>query len=101
MIIREWRGRAATLNADAYPNHFRTTLVPELRSVPGFIGAFLSQRQLHDKIEYVVLTGWQSMDAIRDFAGDDVSRAVVEPQAVAALIEFDATVQHFEVIENV
>jgi heme-degrading monooxygenase HmoA len=101
MIIREWRGHAATLNADAYPNHFRTNVVPELRTVAGFMGAYLSQRQLNDKIEYLVLTCWQSMEAIRGFTGDDVSRAVVEPQAVAALIEFDATVQHYEVIENV
>jgi heme-degrading monooxygenase HmoA len=101
MIIREWRGRATTLNAGTYPNHFRTNMVRQLRNVPGFIGACLSQRQFNDKIEYLVLTRWQSMDAIRGFAGNDVSRAVVEPQAVAALIEFDATVQHYEVMEDV
>jgi heme-degrading monooxygenase HmoA len=101
MIIREWRGRATKSNADAYPRHFRANVVPELRHVSGFIGAQLSQRQLNDTIEYLVLTRWQSMDAIRGFAGDDVGKAVVEPEAVAALIDFDSQVQHYEVMEDI
>ena len=52
MIIREWRGRAAKSNANAYPKHFPTIVVPELQQVPGFLGAHLSQRSVNDKIEY-------------------------------------------------
>jgi heme-degrading monooxygenase HmoA len=100
MIIREWRGRPAPANADAYPAHFRANVLPELREIPGFLGAQLSRRQRGDAIEFLVLTRWQSLDAIRGFAGADISRAVVEPQAVAALLEFDATVHHYEVIEE-
>ena len=100
MIIREWRGRAAKSNAEAYPKHFRTKVVPELRQVPGFVGADLSQRPLDDKIEYLVLTKWQSMDVIRGFAGSDVGKAVVEPGAVAALVDFDDRVNHYEVVES-
>ena len=69
--------------------------------MPGFLGAHLSQRSVNDKIEYLVLTRWDSMDVIRGFAGDDVDRAVVEPGAVAALIDLDERVQHYEVIENI
>jgi hypothetical protein len=47
-----------------------------------------------------VLTRWKSMDAIRAFAGSEIDNAVVEPGAVAALIDFDAKVQHYEVIEE-
>jgi heme-degrading monooxygenase HmoA len=101
MIIREWRGRAAKSNPDAYAKHFRTNVVPELREMPGFVGAYLSQRTLNEKIEFLVLTEWQSMDAIRTFAGDDMGKAVVEPGAVAALIDFDERAEHYEVIENV
>ena len=101
MIIRESRGRAAKSNANAYPKHFRTIVAPELQQVPGFLGAHLSHRSVNDKIEYLVLTRWDSMDVIRGFAGDDVDRAVVEPGAVAALIDVDERVQHYEVIENI
>jgi heme-degrading monooxygenase HmoA len=101
MIIREWRGRASPSNADAYPRHFREKVVPELRNVPGFVGAHLSRRQLSDRIEFLVLTRWQSMDAIRAFAGTDSEKAVVDPGAIAALIEFDRVVHHYVVIDEV
>lgn len=101
MIIREWRGRAALANAAAYPEHFRTNVGPELKQVPGFLGAHLSHRRLADGIEFLVLTRWQSMEAIQSFAGSNVANAVVEPGAVAALVDFDECVQHYEVIEEV
>jgi len=101
MVIREWRGRADRSCGNAYPAHFCAKVVPELRGVPGFIGAHLSERLLGDEIEFLVLTRWESMDAIRDFAGDDFARAVVEPGAVAALVSFDASVRHYEVIEEI
>ena len=100
MIIREWRGRASLAQAEAYRAHFRTKVVPELVNLPGFVGAHLSRRLLGDGIEFLVLTRWKSMDAIRDFAGSEIDKAVVEPGAVAALIDFDAKVQHYEVIEE-
>jgi len=101
MIIRAWCGRASASRAEAYPKHFREKVVPELRHLPGFLGADLGQRQLGDQLEFLVLTRWQSMDAISAFAGADVENAVVEPAAVAALIEFDASVRHYEVVEDV
>jgi heme-degrading monooxygenase HmoA len=101
MIIREWRGRASAERATAYPRHFHEHVVPELRKLRGFIGAHLSRRDLGGKLEFLVLTRWQSLDAVRAFAGADVGKAVVEPGAAAALTDFDATVQHYEVVEEV
>jgi|SRR5690348_12278047 heme-degrading monooxygenase HmoA len=101
MIIREWRGRAMPSRADAYPKHFRDIVVPELRSLSGFLGAHLSKRQIGDQVEFLVLTRWQSMEAIGAFTGSSVDKAVVEPGAIAALIDFDDIVQHYIVIEDV
>lgn len=100
MIIRAWRGRAAKSNAAAYPRHFRTIVLPRLRQVSGFLGAHLCARSLDDKIECLVLTRWTSMGVIRNFAGGDVAKAVVEPGAAAALVDFDDRVQLYEVIET-
>src|ERR1035437_1833852 len=100
MLIREWRGRASLSNADAYPEHCRTTVLPDLRAVPGFMGAWLSRRELDGEVEFLVLTWWQSIEAIRGFAGTDIAKAIVEPGAMAALCAFDATVRHYEVIED-
>jgi heme-degrading monooxygenase HmoA len=101
MIVREWRGRAESERADAYPAHFRESVVPGLRGVAGFVGAQLCRRQIDDKVEFLVLTRWRSLEAIRAFAGPSPECAVVEPGAVAALIDLDATVRHYEVIEDV
>ena len=101
MIIRAWRGRASQARSDAYPKHFREAVVPDLRNVPGFLGAELSQRAEGDRVEFLVLTRWQSMEAVRAFAGPAVGRAVVEPGAIAALDDFDDAVRHYEVIEEV
>jgi heme-degrading monooxygenase HmoA len=65
------------------------------------MGAHLGERPIGGKIEFLVLTRWRCMDAIRAFAGADVDKAVVEPGAVAALIEFDKRVHHYEVVEEV
>jgi heme-degrading monooxygenase HmoA len=100
MILREWRGRASPSNAEAYPAHFRGKVLPELARLPGFIGAQLSKRRLDDRIEFLVLTRWRTIDAIEGFAGPEIAKAIIEPGAVAALIDFDERVQHYEVIEE-
>jgi heme-degrading monooxygenase HmoA len=101
MIVRAWRGRAAAENPSGYAAHFHQNVLPELRHIAGFLGASLLRESRQDGIEFLVLTRWQSMDAIRAFAGDEVGRAVVEPGAVAALVDFDRTVTHYELVEEV
>jgi heme-degrading monooxygenase HmoA len=51
MIIREWRGRTEPVRADAYVHHFRNAVEPELRRVPGFLGAYLTRRMLGEILE--------------------------------------------------
>lgn len=101
MILREWRGRTEQSRTAEYPKHFRETVVPELRRLDGFVSAQLAKREFDGRLEFVVLTRWQSMDSIKAFAGVDVGKAVVEPGAVAALTDFDTTVRHYEIIEDV
>jgi heme-degrading monooxygenase HmoA len=101
MIVRTWRGRALPSKPDDYIRHFRTNVIAELRSVDGFLGATLVRQIRPDDIEFLVISRWQSLDAIRGFAGDAMGRAVVEPGAVSALQSYDDFVEHYEVIEEV
>ena len=98
MIARTWRGRAALQSSDAYPTHFSDAVLPALRRIDGFLGAHLLRQEHADHVEFQVLTFWQSLDAIRTFAGDDYRKAVVEPEAAAALVSYDTTVEHYEVM---
>jgi heme-degrading monooxygenase HmoA len=100
MIVREWRGRASLDKAEAYPKDFRECVAPELATIPGFLGAELCRRVAGDRIEFLVLTRWRSMETIRAFTGADVDKAVVEPGAIAALEDFDKAVRHYEAIED-
>ena len=101
MIIREWRGRALRSREGAYLDHFNNSVLPQLKNVPGFIGAHLGCRPKGELMEFVVLTRWESFDAIRRFAGPKFERAVVEPAAAAALTDFDPVVQHYEILTDV
>lgn len=101
MIIRAWRGKASADRPDAYPEHFRKNVLPELRRVHGFLGASLLKHETKDGIELLVLTRWSSMVAIEGFAGSDVAKAVVEPEAIAALTDYDRTAVHYDVVEDV
>jgi heme-degrading monooxygenase HmoA len=100
MILRTWYGRATAANASGYVEHFRTNVVPELRAIAGFRGALLSGDHRDGEVEFFVQTRWESMDAVRAFAGDDPSRAVVEPEAVAVLSSFDKVVRHYEILDE-
>ena len=100
MIVRVWRGRAAATNPDGYPRHFRQNVAVELQAVEGFLGASLLRQDRPDGIEFLVISRWASMDAVRAFAGDDTGKAVVEPGAVAVLASFDDRVQNFELVEE-
>jgi heme-degrading monooxygenase HmoA len=72
-------------------------VLPALRAVPGYQGATLLQRDVRGEVEVVVITWWQTLDAIRAFAGDDVETAVVADAAAALFTEYDHRVKHYDV----
>jgi len=98
MVLRSWSGRATPADARRYLGHFRRRVLPALRRLPGHRGALVLRRPRAGEVEVTVLTLWRSLAAVRDFAGRDVARAVVEPEAHAVLRRFDTRVTHFEVV---
>ena len=101
MIVRTWSARATKSGADAYSSYFRETLLPQLQELDGFSGAFLLARDDDGLVELTAHTLWDSLDAIRSFAGDDIATAVVEPEALAVLEHSDTTVVHRNVLLRV
>jgi len=97
MIVRVWRAMATPGNVPAYREHLERVVLPQLRTLPGFIGITLMQRKRDDRIELVVSSRWESMAAVCAFAGTNPERAVVEPAARSMLIGFDHAVSHYEV----
>jgi heme-degrading monooxygenase HmoA len=99
MVERVWFARAADrANAAAYAGYFRRVVVPELTAVRGYLGAKLLQRDRDGGVEVLVVSRWESLDAIRAFAGDDINRAVVHTEAAALFADYDRSVRHYEVV---
>jgi heme-degrading monooxygenase HmoA len=100
MIVRIWRGQATIENADAYYRHVTGTVFPALAGIRGHRGAYLLRRETDGRVEFLALTLWESMEAVRQFAGEDIENAVVEPEARAVLAEFDTFARHYEVVHD-
>jgi heme-degrading monooxygenase HmoA len=96
VITRMWRGWSRSDQADRYERHYRSEVVATLGQVPGFRGARLLRRTLGEETEFVSLTLFDDLNAIRSFAGSDYETAVVAGEARSMLIRFDERVCHYE-----
>lgn len=97
MIARIWRGWAPRARAADYQRHYESEVSEHLRAVNGFRGARLLRREDGQEVMFTSITWFTSLDAVRDFAGDDYEQAVVGAAARAALSRWDERVSHHEV----
>jgi heme-degrading monooxygenase HmoA len=97
MIVRQWRAWASYADADQYEQYFREQVVPHLREIDGFVRAQVLRRDNYGVIEIVVQTTFESLDAVRAFAGEQYSHAVVTPEAKEILTRYDERCVHFDV----
>ncbi len=98
MMARVWRGWAWPEKAQDYIEHLQQTIFSELYQIEGFRGASVLRRNLADSVEFTVETLWESMAAIRQFAGENVEVAVVAPAAQGLFRKYETTVTHYEVV---
>lgn len=101
MIARIWRGVTRASDADAYFDYLRETGLKEYAATPGNLGVQTLRAVRGDEAEWVLVTLWDSWEAIRAFAGEDVERAVFYPEDERFLIRRDLTVTHYEVLGEV
>ena len=98
MISRLWHGWTTRENADAYETLLRSEVLPGIHRVSGFKGAHLLRRDVKDEVEFVTITLFDSLEAVKEFAGEDFEVAVVPPQARKLLSHFDARSAHYETV---
>jgi heme-degrading monooxygenase HmoA len=102
MIARIWYGWTTPQNADAYEALLKAEILPGIlaRKIEGFRRIELLRGTAGDEVEFATVMWFDSMDAIRAFAGEDHETAVVPPKARAVLKRFDARSKHYEVRER-
>ena len=102
MISRIWHGWATPGNADAYESLLKSEIFHGIkdREIPGYRGIHLLRRDHGDEVEFITIMWFESLDAVRSFAGEDYEAAVVPDKARAVLSRFDARSQHYEVKEH-
>jgi len=100
MIRRIWHGWTKPENADAYESLLRHEIFLGIqeRQIAGFQGIELLRRSLETEVEFITIMGFDSIAAVRAFAGEDYEAAVVPPEARALLSRFDERSQHYEVV---
>jgi len=97
-ILRTWRGSTKQEDAEAYIGYLRRTGYEGLRNTPGNRGVLGLLRCVDGHAEHVVMSLWDSEEAIARFAGDDVERAVFYPEDDRFLVDKDERVRHFQVV---
>ena len=98
MIMRTWRGAVRALDAEQYLMHQSGTGVREYRQTPGNTGVLVLRRTRGDLCEVTTVSFWESMEAVRRFAGEDPDRAKLYPGDDELLVEKDLHVDHYEVV---
>lgn len=97
MIARLWHGVVPEEKGDAYLEYLHRTGVPDYRATPGNRGVQVLRRAEGGRTHFLLVTLWESWDAIRAFAGDDPERARYYPEDAEYLLEMEPRVTHYEV----
>jgi hypothetical protein len=97
MIARHWRGWTELQNADAYEVLLTTTVLPGMRNIEGYRGGYVLRNDGPGETEFVVVNLFDSMEAVKQFAGPDYAVPVFEPEARALLSKVEPLARHYDV----
>ncbi|HEY7637624.1 MAG TPA: hypothetical protein VH763_18915 [Gemmatimonadales bacterium] len=98
MIARTWHGRVPAAKADEYFDYIQRTGIADYKRTPGNRGVYVFRRIEGGEAHFLLTSLWDSLDAIRRFAGNDVERARYYPEDTAYLLELEPKVTHYEVL---
>jgi heme-degrading monooxygenase HmoA len=97
MIARHWRGWTKVGNAEAYETLLKQSVLPGLKAIEGYRGGYVLRYDGLEEAEFVVVNFFDSLDAVKRFAGPDYAVAVFEPEARRLLSRIEPTATHYEV----
>ena len=97
MIARHWRGWTLPANSDAYEKLLTRTVLPGLRNIQGYKGGYILREDGPQESEFVVVNFFDSLDAVKRFAGPEYSIPVFEPEARKLLARIEPIARHYEV----
>jgi heme-degrading monooxygenase HmoA len=97
VIARLWHGAVEADKGDAYMRYLEKTGLPDYRATPGNRGVYVLRRAEAQAAHFLLVSLWESWDAIRAFAGEDLDRARYYPEDADFLLELEPTVIHYEV----
>lgn len=98
MIVRIWRGETPEAKADAYFDYMMNTGVKSYRATEGNQGVWVLRRKHQGKAEFLLVSLWDSFEAIHRFAGEDAEQAVYFPGDKEYLLTFEPAVAHYDVL---
>lgn len=98
MIVRTWRGATRAADAERYLEYLERTGLSEYRGTPGNRGALALRRIDGDRAEFLLITFWDSDEAVRNFAGAQPDRAVFYPEDDRFLVDRDDHVTHYDLV---
>src|SRR5688572_14401073 len=97
MIERHWKGIARKERANEYIDHLRNDTFKKLKQINGFIAASILKRDLSEGVEFLVITKWEALEVIKQFAGEEIETAVVPKLVQDIMLNYDKSVRHYEV----
>jgi hypothetical protein len=97
MIARHWRGWTSVQDATAYENLLKDTVLPELRKIEGYRGGYVLRLDGSEEVEFVVVNLFESLEAVKRFAGPDYRIPVFEPEAKKLLCRIEPIANHYDV----
>lgn len=100
MISRIWHGWTSRENAAAYEELLKSEILPGIasRRIRGLLGAHLLRRDVPEGVEFVTILWFESLEAVREFAGEDWEVSVVPEKARRLLARFDARAAHYDTL---
>jgi heme-degrading monooxygenase HmoA len=98
LIARIWHGRTPLEKADAYSKFLNARAIPDYRSIPGNLAVHILRRDDGDAAHFYTFTLWESLEAIRQFAGTPIDLAKYYPEDQEFLMEFETHVTHCDVV---